>query len=187
MFLASLRISAATLAICSGLYSLAVLGFAQAVAPATAEAGLVMRADRIVGARQIGQGFAAPVYLWPRPSAVGWNASAAGGSNKSPTNPELADRARDMIARHGATPANPLPAELATASGAGLDPHISLEAALWQAPRVAAARGLPRGDVERAIRSVAEPLPLSGGRKLVNVLEANLALDAAFPLRGGSG
>jgi potassium-transporting ATPase KdpC subunit len=187
MFAASLRISAATLLVCSGAYSLAILGIAQAVTPATASGSLVQRGDRTIGSTQVAQKFEAPHYLWPRPSAVDYNASGAGGSNKSPANPELAERARELIARHGATFGNPLPAELATASGAGLDPHISLEAALWQAGRVARARGVSPVAVERLVAGTAEALPFGGSQRLVNVLQANLALNAAFPLesRGG--
>lgn len=177
---ASLRVAAATLLVCSGLYAGAILAVGQAVVPDSANGSLIERNGQIVGSRQIGQKFEGAQWLWPRPSAVDWNGSGAGGSNTSPTNPALTERAQQQIARYGASAARPLPAELATASGAGLDPHVSLEAALYQAPRIAAARGVPVADVERALRAQAAQVPLSGGAVLVNVLEANLALG---PLR----
>jgi K+-transporting ATPase ATPase C chain len=183
---ASFRTAAATLLVCSGLYTGLVLAVGQGLTPATARGHLIERGGVVVGSRQVAQKFEAPHYLWPRPSAADFNAAAAGGSNKSPTNPELTERAKAEIARHGATPARPLPAELATASGAGLDPHLSLAAALHQVPRIAIARGASGTEVERVITGQTTLLPL-GGAALVNVLETNLALDAAFPLKSGGG
>lgn len=186
-FAASVRTTAATLLVSSGLYTALVLAVGQGLSPATANGHLVERDGVVVGSRQVAQSFEAPHYLWPRPSAAGYNGAAAGGSNKSPTNPELAERARAEIARHGASGERPLPAELATASGAGLDPHLSLAAALYQAPRLAAARGVRVADVERVIVGQTTMLPLASGTRLVNVLETNLALDAAFPLKRSGG
>ncbi|PRD42841.1 potassium-transporting ATPase subunit C [Phyllobacterium phragmitis] len=177
--LASLRISVATMLICVGGYSTAVWAFGQTVTPGTAEGSLITLPNgTIVGSRQIAQGFTPPKYFWPRPSAVDYNADAAGGSNKSPTSADLTKRAEETIARYGATPQNPLPAELATASGSGLDPNISEHAALYQAPRVAAARGLPIAQVEALIHKQSfKPGGFLTSAKLVNVLELNLALD----------
>jgi K+-transporting ATPase ATPase C chain len=111
---------------------------------------------------------------------VDYNAAAAGGSNKSPTSPDLTKRAEEIIPNYGATPENPLPAELAAASGAGLDPHISEHAALYQAKRVAEARGLPLSQVEAMIKDHAfSPGAFMTPDRLVNVLELNLALDKA--------
>ncbi len=106
-----------------------------------------MNRARSSAARLLAQGFARPEYFWPRPSAVDYNASAAGGSNLSPTNPALRARAEEILART-AGGGKPLPADLVTASGSGLDPHITLEAASYQVQRVAAARGVDgqRGD-----------------------------------------
>jgi K+-transporting ATPase ATPase C chain len=186
-FAAAFRTATATLCVCSGLYTGLVLALGQGLAPATADGQLVERNGNIVGSRQVAQKFEAPHYLWPRPSAADYNGAAASGSNKSPTNPELAERARAEIARHGASRERPLPAELATASGAGLDPHISLAAALYQMPRIARARSVPQADIERVIRAQTTMLPLASGTRLVNVLETNLALDTAFPLKGPGG
>jgi potassium-transporting ATPase KdpC subunit len=184
---ASFRTVTATLLVCSGLYTGLVLAVGQALAPDVANGQLVERDGRVIGSRKVAQKFEAPHYLWPRPSAADYNGVAASGSNKSPTNPELTARAKAEIARHGATPANPLPAELATASGAGLDPHLSLAAALYQAPRIAKARSVPASDVERLIQSQTTILPLASSTRLVNVLESNLALDAAFPVKNAGG
>jgi K+-transporting ATPase ATPase C chain len=184
---ASLRTAGFTLLLCSGLYSGLILAVGQGATPATAGGRLIERDGVVIGSSQVAQKFEAPHYLWPRPSAADYNGAAASGSNKSPTNPELAERAKDEIERHGATAARPLPVELATASGAGLDPHLSLAAALYQAPRVARARGVSEAEVGRVIASGATRLPFSAGARLVNVLETNVALDAAFPLKSGGG
>ena len=145
--LASLRLVVATMLICVLGYSLAILGVAQFF-PDTARGSLITAADgHVIGSRLIAQNFTEPRYFWPRPSAAGKNgydATAAAGSNKSPTSADLTERARALIARYGATAERPLPAELAAASGGGLDPHISVKAAIYQAERVAKARGLPR-------------------------------------------
>jgi K+-transporting ATPase ATPase C chain len=109
---------------------------------------------------------------------VDYNAAGAGGSNKSPTSSDLTDRAREIAAQHGATAANPLPPELAAASGGGLDPHISERAARYQVARVAAARGVPAADVEAVLAArVFAPGGALTPDRLVNVLELNLALD----------
>lgn len=183
----SLRTSAATLLVCSGLYTALILAVGQGLVPESAEGHLIERNGAVIGSSKIAQKFEAAHYLWPRPSAADYNGAAASGSNKSPTNPELAARAKGEIERHGATTARPLPAELATASGAGLDPHISLAAALYQAPRVAEARGISVANVERVIAAQTSMLPLASGTRLVNVLETNLALDTAFPLKDAGG
>ncbi len=178
--IASLRIVVATLLVCVAGYTIVILGIAQLLTPETAQGSLIVRADgTVVGSRLIAQEFTEPKYFWPRPSAAAWNASAAAGSNKSPTSADLTARATDLIARYGATAERPLPAELAAASGGGLDPHISEHAARWQAQRVAAARAdLSLARVEALI---AEHAFTPGGfmtpGRIVNVLELNLALD----------
>ncbi|WP_102107437.1 potassium-transporting ATPase subunit C [Oceaniglobus roseus] len=179
--LSGLRVAAATMALCVGGYTAVVLGVAQAVSPATANGSLIVRDDgTVIGSRLIAQGFTAPGHLWPRPSAVDYDAAGAGGSNLSPANPELATRAEGLIAAYGgASAARPIPAELVTASGAGLDPHVSLEGALFQAPRIAEARGVDVGQVKVLFDRLAFAPggPFTEGR-IVNVLEANLALDS---------
>lgn len=177
--LASLRIAAATLLICVCGYTAAVWAVAQAISPDTANGSLIVGADgKVVGSRQVAQAFARPEYVWPRPSAVDYDGAGAGGSNWSPTSTDVADRGREMVARYGATPENPLPADLAAASGAGLDPHISEAGALYQAARVAEARGLDQARVETLIRGAAyAPGGFLTQDRIVNVLELNLALD----------
>jgi potassium-transporting ATPase KdpC subunit len=180
-FLASIRLVVATMLICVAAYAAVIWGFGQVFTPSTAQGSLIESADgKIIGSELIAQKFTQPRYLWPRPSAVDYNAAAAGGSNKSPTSPDLTKRAEEIIPNYGATPENPLPAELAAASGAGLDPHISEHAALYQAKRVAEARGLPLSQVEAMIKDHAfSPGAFMTPDRLVNVLELNLALDKA--------
>jgi K+-transporting ATPase ATPase C chain len=176
---ASIRLVLATMLICVAGYAAVIWGIGQILTPSTAQGSLIANADgQVVGSRLIGQKFTQARYFWPRPSAVDYNASAAGGSNKSPTSPDLTKRAEEIIPQYGAKAENPLPPELAAASGAGLDPHISEHAALYQASRVAEARGLPLYQVETIIREhVFTPGGFLTPDRLVNVLELNLALD----------
>jgi K+-transporting ATPase ATPase C chain len=179
--IASIRLVVATMLICVAGYTLVILGVAQLV-PLTAQGSLITSADgKVVGSRLIAQKFEQPKYFWPRPSAAGkegWDAMSAAGSNKSPTSEDVAKRAKELVERYGATFENPLPAELAAASGGGLDPHISERAALYQAKRVAEARGLPLSQVEAMISErVFRPGLFLTPDRLVNVLELNLALD----------
>jgi K+-transporting ATPase ATPase C chain len=178
---ASARLVVATMLVCVVGYTLAVLGLAQFF-PGRANGSLITATDgKVIGSRLIAQNFTEPRYFWPRPSAAGKNgydATASGGSNKSPTSVDLTTRARSLIARYGATAERPLPAELAAASGSGLDPDISVQAALYQADRVANARGLPLPRVEALIdRHAFAPGGLLTPKRLVNVLKLNLALD----------
>lgn len=168
------------------LYPLAVTGVAQSVFPQQA-AGSIVRdaAGNAVGSRLIGQNFTDPAHFWGRPSATApmpYNAGASGGSNLGPTNPALADAVKARIeALRAADPGNtaPVPVDLVTASASGLDPHISVAAARFQAARVARARGLPLERVEALVRSHTEaPLLPWLGEAGVNVLTLNLALDA---------
>jgi len=182
-FIAGARVAVFTMLVAVGAYTAVMLGIATAVAPDNARGSLITREDgTVVGSRLIAQGFSDPAYFWPRPSAVGHNGAGAGGSNKSPTSADLTERATETVAAYGATAENPLPAELAAASGGGLDPHITQRSALYQAIRVARARGLQRADVEQLIRQHSF---LPGGfltpDPLVNVLELNLALNERSP------
>jgi len=179
LMIASLRVAAATIAVCVVAYSAVILGVAQLIAPGSANGSLITAADgTVVGSRLIAQKFSAPGTFWPRPSAVDYNGAGAGGSNKSPTSADLTRRAEELIARYRATPESPLPPELAAASGSGLDPHISEHAARFQAERVARARGLPRAQVEALIRKQAfAPGGTLTRDRLVSVLELNLALN----------
>lgn len=178
---ASLRITLVTILLCGGLYPLAIWSFARVAAPELASGSLVRdRSGNVVGSRLVAQAFNRPEYFWPRPSAVNYDASASGGSNLSPAGPEVRDRATKTVAAFGANAKRPLPADLVTASGSGLDPDITLEAALWQAPRVAQARAMPLAEVEAEIRrDASKNRPFWSGEGLVNVLALNMALDAA--------
>ena len=177
--LASIRIVLATMAICVVGYAAVVWAIAQTLTPTTANGSLLTATDgTVIGSWLIAQKFAQPRYFWPRPSAVDYNAAGAGGSNKSPTSSDLTDRAKEIVAAYGATADNPLPPELAAASGGGLDPDISEHAALYQAARVAAARNIPPTQVEALIREHAfAPGGFLTPDRLVNVLELNRALD----------
>jgi K+-transporting ATPase ATPase C chain len=165
-------------------YPLAVTALAQVLFGWRADGSLVERNGVVVGSELLGQRFAAPEYFWSRPSAVFYNAAGSGGSNLGPTNPALIERIErtvDGLRRaHGG--AGSIPVDLATASGSGLDPHISPAAALYQVARVAAARG----ESEEAVRRVAEQHIQSRqlgflGEPRVNVLLLNLDLDETFP------
>jgi K+-transporting ATPase ATPase C chain len=177
--LASIRLVVATMAICVVGYAAVIWGIGRIITPDTAQGSLITRADgTVVGSRLIAQKFTDPRYFWPRPSAVDYRGAGAGGSNKSPTSTDLTDRAENIIAQHGATADNPLPPELAAASGGGLDPHISEHAALYQAPRVAEARGMLLSEVQRVVgEHVFAPGAFLTPDRLVNVLELNVALD----------
>jgi K+-transporting ATPase ATPase C chain len=177
--LTSVRIVIFTMLVCCGLYTLLIYGIGRAFTPYTAEGSLIADAQgKVIGSELIAQKFTRPEYFWPRPSASDYNAAGTAGSNLSPTNPKLRERALEILGAMGATDGNPVPADLVTASGGGLDPHITLEAAKYQAKRVAEARGLAEKEVLNIIekqavktRGAFTPEPL------VNVLLLNMELD----------
>ncbi len=175
----SVRIVLATMMVCCLLYGLAILSFAQFAMPNSADGSLVRdEQGEIAGSELIAQGFTRPEYFWPRPSAVDYNASAAGGSNLSPTNPELRHRAEAIMTKMEVATGNYLPADLVTASGSGLDPHISLAAAKYQVERVAAARGLSIITVMGFLENYAKrPGGALTAETVVNVLLVNMALE----------
>ena len=167
-------------------YPLLVTGVARLAFADQAAGSLVLRDGKPVGSALIGQNFSDPKYLWGRPSATSpqpYNASNSGGSNLGPLNPALADAVKARIdALRAAEPGNtaPVPVDLVTASASGLDPHLSLAGARFQAARVAKARNLPVQQVLQLIDQHSEGRLLGLiGEPRVNVLRLNLALDAA--------
>jgi potassium-transporting ATPase KdpC subunit len=166
-------------------YPLAVTGLAQLFFPDQANGSLILHEGKGVGSRLIGQPFDAPHYFWSRPSATSpfpYNAAASGGSNLGPTNPALIEVVKARVATlRAADPGNdsPIPVDLVTASGSGLDPHISPAAALYQVKRVARARGLDESTVQTLVTQHTEGRQFGFlGEPRINVLELNLALDA---------
>lgn len=166
-------------------YPAAVTGLARALFPAQAAGSLIEREGRVVGSTLVGQNFTDPGHFWGRPSATApypYNGAASGGANQGPLNPALIDAVKARIAAlRAADPSNdaPFPVDLVTASGSGLDPHISPAAAEYQVERVARARRLDPGVVRELVarhRSEAQ-FGLFGDAR-VNVLTLNLALDA---------
>ena len=170
------------------LYPLLITGLAQGIFPRQANGSLIVREGRPAGSELIGQPFSDPRYFWGRLSATSpfpYNAASSTGSNLGPTNPALVEAVKARIAAlRAADPGNrlPIPADLVTASGSGLDPHISMEAALYQMARVARARGLSETQVQKLVVQTTAGRQLGVlGQPRVNVLELNLALDALRP------
>ena len=166
------------------IYPLVVTGIAQLVFPRRANGSLIVRNGQTVGSTLIGQQFDDPKYFWGRFSATGpypYNAAASSGSNLGPTHPALLDEVKARIAAlKAADPSNtqPIPVDLVTSSGSGLDPNISIAAALYQLPRVAKVRGLSESAVRALVDQYTQGRQLGFlGEARVNVLELNLALD----------
>jgi K+-transporting ATPase ATPase C chain len=184
MTLQSIRMLIVMTVITGVAYPLIVTGIAQVVFPGKANGSLIHRNEKIVGSRLIGQPFSDPKYFWTRPSATSptpYNGAASSGSNQGPTNPALKDAVEGRVKAlrdAGGDASKPVPVDLVTASGSGLDPHISPAAAEYQVPRVSKARGLPEERVRDLVRAHTEGRQLGIlGEPRVNVLELNLALD----------
>lgn len=186
---AAIGLGALTLAVFGFLYSLAGVGLGQLLFPGQAGGSLIERGGVVIGSALVAQPFVGEGYFQPRPSAAGYQAMALSGSNQARSNPELRqriDQARAAVARReGADPAQ-VPGDLVTQSGGGIDPHISVQGAAIQVPRVARARGLAIAEVQRLVAAHTEgpQLGLLGAPR-VNVLALNLALDARRPAPPG--
>jgi potassium-transporting ATPase KdpC subunit len=175
------------LTVVSGIvYPLVVTGIAQVAFPKAANGSLIVANGKTLGSELIGQPFDDPKYFWSRPSATSpqpYNGASSGASNQGARNPALADAIKDRIkALRDADPDNkaPVPVDLVTASGSGLDPHISIAAAEYQLARVAKARGMSGEDLHALVSRYTEGRTLGVlGEPRVNVLELNLALDGA--------
>ncbi len=172
-------------------YPAVVTGVAQLAFPAQANGSLIHRDGHPVGSSLIGQPFDDPGYFWGRPSATPnqpYNGGASSGSNLGPSNPALRDAVEARVAAlRAADPGNaaPVPVDLVTASGSGLDPHVSPAAALYQVPRIARARGLQVESVRQLVQEHVAGRTLGVlGEPTVDVLELNLALDRASGSRG---
>ena len=163
------------------IYPLTVTGLAQVLFPHQANGSLIVIDGKAYGSELIGQQFDDPKYFWGRPSAAGYNAAASSGSNYGPMNPDLLKVVQARIdALKAADPGNtlPIPVDLVTASGSGLDPHISVASALYQVHRVASARGLDEAEVASLVEKYTESRQFGiFGEPRVNVLLLNLALD----------
>ncbi|KVP88935.1 potassium-transporting ATPase subunit C [Burkholderia ubonensis] len=173
-----------------GLYPLLVTAVSQAVFPWQANGSLLTKHGTAVGSAVVGQQFDAAYYFWGRLSATTpnpYNAQGSGGSNLGPTNPALADEVKgriDALKAAGNDLSKPIPVDLATSSGSGLDPEITPAAAAYQAERVAKARGMPVDQVNSLIAEYTSGRQLGlFGQSRVNVLRLNMALDDLKPMR----
>ncbi|HET6976492.1 MAG TPA: potassium-transporting ATPase subunit KdpC [Pyrinomonadaceae bacterium] len=170
-------------------YPLVVTGLAQVIFPDKANGQLIRNADgTVIGSRLIGQPFSSPGYFRSRPSAAGANgydASASSGSNLGPTNQKLLDRIKaDVEKLQAENPGKPVPIDLVTTSGSGLDPHISPAAAEFQIPRVARERGLSEDELRQTVAAHTEGRQFGFlGEPRVNVLELNIDLDNRKPIK----
>lgn len=177
----SIRLTAVLVLICSVIYPLLVAGIGM-TAPGGGNGVTVTEHGMIVGYENIGQNFTRDDYFQGRPSAVNYNAAGSGGSNKGPTNPDylaqVQNRIDTFLAHNPGVSKSEIPVDLITASGSGLDPHISIQAARIQVARIAKLRNRPESEINALIDEVKEE-PLFGflGPERINVLKLNLALN----------
>jgi K+-transporting ATPase ATPase C chain len=182
----SLRMLGALMLLTGLIYPLAVTLACNTAFKRQAQGSLVYAADgSVAGSSLLAQEFKSPRYFWPRPSAGNFETLPSGASNLSPAGAALKQaldkRAAFLRAAHGLDASAPIPSDLLYASGSGLDPHISLQAALFQVSRVALARGLDRAKVEDLVnKSARKPAPWLFGNTVVDVLALNLSLDGVY-------
>jgi potassium-transporting ATPase KdpC subunit len=179
----ALRLTVVCILFFCGLYSLLVLGIAQA-APGKGEGQTVEMNGRTVGYLLEGQNFTSDQYFWSRPSAVGYNAAGSGGSNKGTTNPDylkdVTSRIDSFLVHNKAVNKKDIPSELVTASGSGLDPDISRDGAFVQIARIAKARGMSEDAIQAIVeKHIDHPLLGLMGTEKINVLSLNIDLDKA--------
>ena len=172
------------------IYPLVITGICQVVFPHQANGSLIIAGGQVIGSELIGQNFSKPEYFQPRPSAAGndgYDATASGASNYGPTNQKLIDRVKASIEKfrkENPDYTGPIPADLVTASGSGLDPHLSPDSARAQVARIAKARGVSVEQINSLIVQFTENPDLGLlGEPRVNVLKLNLALNQQFPHR----
>lgn len=173
------------------IYPVLITAFAQVYSSDNANGQLIVRNGVVVGSRIIAQPFTGAAYFHPRPSAAGTNgfdATSSGATNYGPTNQKLVDRVKaDVAALQAENPGKPVPIDLVTTSGSGLDPHISPAGAEFQAPRVAKARGISESDLLKLVQEHTEGRQFGFlGEPRVNVLELNLALDEKYPVKASA-
>lgn len=183
----SIWFTLATTLLCGIIYPLTVTGLAQLFFSRQANGDLIHRGDKLVGSHLLGQPFTAPGYFYSRPSAAGnagYDPTASGGSNYGPTNKMLVDRVNTSVQQLQPTnPGAPIPVDLVTASGSGLDPDITPAAAEFQVPRIAKERGMTEQDVRAAVVRHTKGRQWGFlGEPRVNVLDLNLDLDTTHPM-----
>lgn len=186
--LPGLRINLFLTVVLGIVYPLTMTGISQVLFPHQANGSLVRANGKVIGSELLGQNFTRPEYFQPRPSAAGtdgYDATASGGSNLGPTSQKLIDRVRvatEKFRKENPDYQGPIPADLVTTSGSGLDPDLSPDSALAQAPRIAKARNVSAEQIRQLVAQSTEQPDLGVlGEPRVNVLKLNLSLDRAFP------